>query len=126
MLLSTFVRSSGLLLACSLLSSATVSAQTAVPVPATTQHVAPASLYFLDGLPSDQQTISQLNPRTIASATVIKGEEAIRIFGAGAQDGVVMVLTKRNVRSAAVAEFNRRYDIRPVEAPTPPAVPTKP
>ncbi|RPD49419.1 hypothetical protein DNI29_01040 [Hymenobacter sediminis] len=79
------------------------------------------SLYFLDGVASDQKTINALNRRTIASVNVVKGEAATRIFGAEAAEGVMIVVTKRNVGSAAVAEFNRRYDIRPVEAPAAPA-----
>ncbi|RSK42627.1 TonB-dependent receptor plug domain-containing protein [Hymenobacter perfusus] len=84
------------------------------------------SLYFLDGQPSTQQAINALNRRTIASVNVVKGPDATRIFGAEATDGVMIVVTKRNVGSEAVAEFNRRYDIRPVEAPVPPAPPVRP
>lgn len=80
------------------------------------------SLYFLDGVASDQKTINELNRRTIASVNVVKGEAATRIFGVEAAEGVMIVVTKRNVGSAAVAEFNRRYDIRPTETP---ATPTK-
>lgn len=79
------------------------------------------SLYFLDGVASDQQTINALNRRTIASVNVVSGDAAVRVFGPEAAAGVMIVVTKRNVGSAAVAEFNRRYDIRPVEAPAAPA-----
>ncbi len=84
------------------------------------------SLYFLDGQPSDAKTIEALNGRTIASVNVVKGPAAARVFGAGAADGVMMVVTKRNVGSEAVAEFNHRYNIQPVLAPTPPAPPVRP
>lgn len=84
------------------------------------------SLYFLDGQPSTQQAINALNRRTIASVNVLKGADAARIFGAEAADGVMIVVTKRNVGSEAVAEFNRRYDIRPVETPVLPAKPQQP
>ncbi|SET88803.1 hypothetical protein [Hymenobacter actinosclerus] len=90
---------------------------------AETRTVAAPSLYFLDGQPTDKKTIDVLNRRTIASVHVVKGAEAVRIFGASATEGVMIVVTKRNVASAAVAEFNRRYDIRPVEVPV---VPTPP
>ncbi|AHJ95652.1 TonB-dependent receptor plug domain-containing protein [Hymenobacter swuensis] len=95
-------------------------AQNALAAPA---QASGPSLYFLDGQPSTQQAINQLNRRTIASVNVVKGPDATRIFGAGAADGVMVVVTKRNVGSEAVAEFNRRYDIRPVETPVPPARP---
>ncbi|MFD2784292.1 hypothetical protein [Hymenobacter rubripertinctus] len=95
------------------------------PAAPTRQTTGP-SLYFLDGQASDQQTINQLNRRTIASVNVVKGPEAVRIFGATAAEGVMIVVTKRNVGSEAVAEFNRRYDIRPVETPTPPTPPARP
>ncbi|SDY21782.1 hypothetical protein [Hymenobacter psychrophilus] len=95
---------------------------------AETRAAAAPSLYFLDGQPTAKKNIDDLNRRTIASVHVVKGAEAIRIFGAAAGEGVMVVVTKRNVASAAVAEFNRRYDIRPVEAPvvaTPPAPPVQ-
>lgn len=91
--------------------------------PAAPAQASGPSLYFLDGQPSTQQAINALNRRTIASVNVVKGPDATRIFGAGAVDGVMVVVTKRNVGSEAVAEFNRRYDIRPVETPVPPARP---
>lgn len=96
--------------------------------PAETRIEAAPSLYFLDGQPTAKKNIDELNRRTIASVHVVKGAEAVRIFGPAAAEGVMIVVTKRNVASAAVAEFNRRYDIRPVEvpvAPTPPAPPVQ-
>ncbi|WP_185817003.1 hypothetical protein [Hymenobacter metallilatus] len=105
------------------LAAPTANAQTTPPAPA--QGSGP-SLYFLDGQPSSQQAINQLNRRTIASVNVVKGPDATRIFGAEAAEGVMIVVTKRNVGSAAVAEFNRRYDIRPVETPAPPTPPARP
>ncbi|MCA8832482.1 hypothetical protein [Hymenobacter pini] len=102
------------------LAAPAANAQTAPAAPA--QATGP-SLYFLDGQPSTQQAINALNRRTIASVNIVKGPDATRIFGAEAADGVMIVVTKRNVGSASVAEFNRRYDIRPVETPTPPAKP---
>ncbi|AII52104.1 TonB-dependent receptor plug domain-containing protein [Hymenobacter sp. APR13] len=94
----------------------------AAPAPAPVQASAP-SLYFLDGQPSTQQAINELNRRTIASVNVVKGSEATRIFGEGATGGVMVVVTKRNVSSEAVAEFNRRYNIQPPLVPAPPARP---
>ncbi|RSK43740.1 TonB-dependent receptor plug domain-containing protein [Hymenobacter rigui] len=102
------------------LAAPTANAQTAPSAPA--QATGP-SLYFLDGQPSTQQAINQLNRRTIASVNVVKGPDATRIFGAEAADGVMIVVTKRNIGSEAVAEFNRRYDIRPTETPVPSARP---
>ena len=84
------------------------------------------SLYFLDGQPTTKKAIDELNRRTIASVNVVKGTEAVRIFGEEATEGVMIVVTKRNVSSAAVAEFNRRYDIRPVETPAVSTPPTPP
>ncbi|GGG38876.1 hypothetical protein [Hymenobacter glacieicola] len=104
----------------------TLDIQAAAPAPAARAATEEPSLYFLDGQPSDQKTIEQINRRTIASVNVVKGDEARRIFGAEAGEGVMIVVTKRNVGSAAVAEFNRRYDIRPVETPAPPAAPLQP
>lgn len=105
------------------LAAPTANAQTAPAAPA---QASGPSLYFLDGQPSTQQAINQLNRRTIASVNVVKGPDATRIFGAEAADGVMIVVTKRNIGSEAVAEFNRRYDIRPVETPAPPAPPERP
>lgn len=91
----------------------------AAPAVAPVQASVP-SLYFLDGQPSTQQAINELNRRTIASVNVVKGPDATRIFGEQAGGGVMVVVTKRNVSSEAVAEFNRRYNIQPPLAPTPP------
>ncbi|WP_147320704.1 hypothetical protein [Hymenobacter lapidiphilus] len=90
---------------------------------AETRVVAAPSLYFLDGQLTNKKTIDELNRRTIASVNVVKGAEAVRIFGDTAGEGVMIVVTKRNVASAGVAEFNRRYDIRPVEVPATPMPP---
>ncbi|WBA41023.1 M56 family metallopeptidase [Hymenobacter canadensis] len=81
------------------------------------------SLYFLDGQPSTQQAINALNRRTIASVNVVKGPDATSVFGVGAADGVMVVVTKRNVSSETVAEFNRRYNIQPPVVPVPPVQP---
>jgi hypothetical protein len=94
----------------------------AAPAAAPVQGSVP-SLYFLDGQPSTAQAINALNRRTIASVNVVKGPDATRIFGAGAAEGVMIVVTKRNVSSEAVAEFNRRYNIQPPVVPAPPATP---
>ncbi|MBC6699908.1 M56 family metallopeptidase [Hymenobacter puniceus] len=91
-----------------------------------TVSTAKPSLYFLDGQPSTAQAINELNRRTIASVNVVKGPEATRIFGSGATDGVMVVVTKRNVSSEAVAEFNRRYNIQPPLVPAPPTPAVKP
>lgn len=96
------------------------------PAPPAARQTTSRGLYFLDGQPSDRKTIDQLNPRTIASAQVIRGEDATRVYGAPAGEAVTIIITKRNVGSAAVAEFNRRYNIRPVEAPAPPTPPARP
>lgn len=109
------------------LSLASVARGQSQPVRAAETRAADApSLYFLDGQPTNKKTIDELNRRTIASVHVVKGAEAARIFGATAGEGVMIVVTKRNVASAAVADFNRRYDIRPVETPVVPAPPAPP
>jgi hypothetical protein len=116
----------GLMLAAALLSKPTTAlAQTTSSATAATRSAQP-SLYFLDGQPSDSKTIEALNGRTIASVNVVKGPDATRIFGAGAAEGVMIVVTKRNVGSEAVAEFNRRYDIQPPLVPAPAATPASP
>ncbi|MDU0370637.1 hypothetical protein ACFPAF_09560 [Hymenobacter endophyticus] len=109
-----------------LLLGITAPAARAQATPAAPAQASGPSLYFLDGQPSTQEVINQLNRRTIASVNIVKGPDATRIFGAEAADGVMIVVTKRNVGSGAVAEFNRRYDIRPTETPVPPAKPQQP
>lgn len=104
----------------------TATARPFLVAPTIVQPTIGPSLYFLDGERTDKKTIDELNRRTIASVNVVKGSEAVRIFGAEAAQGVMIVVTKRNVSSAGVAEFNRRYDIRPLETPAVPITPAQP
>lgn len=122
----TFFRSTAFGTSLLLLLGIAAPAAQAQTTPAAPAQASGPSLYFLDGQPSTQEAINQLNRRTIASVNIVKGPDAARIFGAEATDGVMIVVTKRNVGSAAVAEFNRRYDIRPVETPAQPTPPARP
>ena len=115
----------GAVLATAALSLAGIARAQSQPASAAETHAAAApSLYFLDGQPADKKTIDELNRRSIASVSVVKGTEAIRVFGEAAREGVMVVVTKRNLHSPDVAAFNRRHDLRPPAAPTAPMSPS--
>lgn len=51
-------------------------------------------VYFIDGVKSDSLTMSKIDPQTIASVNVWKGEKALAKFGGDGQNGVIDIKTK--------------------------------
>jgi hypothetical protein len=96
-----------------------------LPEPTTSVHQQAAStaenaLYFVDGVPSSEQAMRQLEPSAIASVNVIKGrkfmpgfnEEAFKQdFGAIGGKGVVLIITKAGQDSESLKAFNEKYNI---------------
>jgi hypothetical protein len=75
-----------------------------------------AELYYIDGVKTNKEAVNQLDPKTIHSISVFKGENAQKIFGESAAKGVVSIITEQNKDSRQVQEFNKKI-------PTPPAPP---
>ncbi|GAA4016395.1 hypothetical protein GCM10022408_32310 [Hymenobacter fastidiosus] len=67
-------------------------------------------LYFLDGQPVSKAVVDKLDPKTIESMNMLKGESA-RAFGSPATSEVIILTTKKNKDSAAVKAFNEKYNI---------------
>lgn len=52
-------------------------------------------LLVLDGVPSDLNYLSSLNPNDIENVTVLKGSSGAAIYGPDARNGVILVTTKK-------------------------------
>ncbi|ALD22254.1 M56 family metallopeptidase [Hymenobacter sp. DG25A] len=72
-------------------------------------------LFYVDGQLMPKSEVDKLDPNSIESMKVLKGEDARKVFGDQVVDGVVVITTKANVNSSAVRAFNRK-----VEAAAPP------
>lgn len=75
------------------------------------QALVAAPLYYLDGQLVAKSVIDKLNPNDIDKMNVLKGEQARAAFGDAAADGVILITTKKNKNSAAVAAFNEKHNI---------------
>jgi hypothetical protein len=64
----------------------------------------PAPLLIIDGVPSSQQ-LSQLDASLIAAVQVLKGDEATKIYGAGAADGVIIVTTHQAATAVNINSY---------------------
>ncbi len=51
-------------------------------------------VYFVDGVKSDSLSISKIDPQSIASVNIFKGEKALAKFGGDGQNGVIDIKTK--------------------------------
>lgn len=52
------------------------------------------ALYVVDGIPQKSADMSKIDPNTIATVDVLKGEAATRLYGEDAKHGVVIISTK--------------------------------
>ncbi len=56
--------------------------------------VKPKSLYIVDGKLLPLESFAAIHPSNIKNMTVINGEDAIKIYGNGAKDGIVFITTR--------------------------------
>ena len=61
----------------------------------TIQLIDPKAIYYIDGVKSDSVTMHQLNPKTIESINILKGEAAKLKYGHDVSSGVVEVKLKK-------------------------------
>jgi TonB family protein len=54
------------------------------------------ALWLLDGKEVEKDQVEKLSPESIQSMTVLKGEEATKIYGDKAKNGVIDITTKKN------------------------------
>ena len=52
-------------------------------------------LVILDGIPSDKNLLNGIDPNTIESMNVLKGESAIKKYGNKGKEGVIEITTKK-------------------------------
>ena len=57
----------------------------------------PPSLIFVDGEKKTKKEMDALSPDQIKSVEVLKGDAAIKAYGAEAKDGVIKITTKKKV-----------------------------
>ncbi|AHJ95651.1 M56 family metallopeptidase [Hymenobacter swuensis] len=78
------------------------------------------ALYFIDGVPSSQAAIQQLDPAALQSMHVLKGhkfmqgfdQDAFRQdFGEIGEKGIMLLVTKKGENSDALRAFNAKYNI---------------
>ncbi|WP_048825411.1 M56 family metallopeptidase [Hymenobacter sp. DG25B] len=72
---------------------------------------APEPLYYVDGKLMPKSEVDKLDPKTISSMNVLKGETARKTFGDKAIHGVIVIITKENINSAEVQRFIKKHSI---------------
>lgn len=70
-------------------------------------------IYSIDGIKQEHSefTISNLNPDSIAEVKILKNEDAIKLFGAEAIDGVILITTKSGKNNATNLELEQRLNL---------------
>ncbi|HLX66486.1 MAG TPA: rhomboid family intramembrane serine protease [Puia sp.] len=66
-------------------------------VPKATTYPVPAAgkpLYIVDGLMSDDSSMRQIQPNSVANISVLKGKAAVALYGQAGSAGVIIVTTK--------------------------------
>ena len=92
--------------------------------PAAAQPSGQPPIYYVDGQLLNGN-VNDINPKDIASVTVVKGDRARQLFNTSGSTGVIVITTKANENRADVAAFNAKLNFgnAPAEAA---AAPEKP
>src|SRR5690606_12196626 len=73
-------------------------------------------LYVIDGVPIIGNP-SDINPDNIASLNILKGPNAAALYGSAAQDGVIIIETKKGKSGAISVSFNQTTQVlRPIHS----------
>lgn len=70
------------------------------------------AIYIIDGVNSDKKVADNLNPENIITVDVLKGDNAVKLYGDRAKNGVVIINTKRysaDVKDSPVKEEVMKY-----------------
>ncbi|VBB45644.1 Peptidase M56 BlaR1 (modular protein) [uncultured Paludibacter sp.] len=70
------------------------------------------ALYIIDGVYTDKKVIDKTDPSNIASVSVLKGDEAIKMYGKRGKNGVINITTKKystNAKESPVKEDVMNY-----------------
>jgi len=68
--------------------------------PSTKSKIDSKVVYFVDGVKSDSLSMSKIDPQSIASINVWKGEKALSQFGDDGQNGVIDIKTKQGAKKS--------------------------
>lgn len=68
-----------------------------------------APLYVVDGQPVDASDFAQLNPEDMDSFNVLKDASATAIYGSRGANGVILVTTKRGIKSGTDINYQAYY-----------------
>ncbi|MGC3978912.1 MAG: TonB-dependent receptor plug domain-containing protein [Paludibacteraceae bacterium] len=55
------------------------------------------ALYFVDGVNSDKKVVDKISPDDITTIDVLKGDNAVKLYGDKAKNGVVNITTKKQI-----------------------------
>ncbi|AUP81734.1 DUF4139 domain-containing protein [Flavivirga eckloniae] len=72
-------------------------------------------LIIIDGVPSSESDLSQIDPSLIASKEILKDANATEIYGSRARNGVILITTKAQTSNGNIIEegiTNRRFEIK--------------
>jgi len=58
--------------------------------------IKPDTYIVIDGVPSNQNILTALDPEKIESISVLKGEKAFALYGEKGKDGVILITTKKS------------------------------
>lgn len=73
------------------------------------------ALIVIDGVPSDQNTLSELNPNDIENTTILKGANAAALYGSAGSNGAIMITTKRGKSGKLAVEVNSTVTFEKVQ-----------
>jgi len=71
----------------------------------------PAGIYNGGALPDAGDNLSQINTDDIESVTVLKGASAAALYGSQAQNGVVLITTKKGKSGAITVDYSANYNL---------------
>ncbi len=74
------------------------------PFPTSLNFVKIPPLYIIDGVESTKEVLGFINPNDIASINVLKGEYAFNIYGEKGENGVIVILTKKDSIAVTAAK----------------------
>jgi TonB-linked SusC/RagA family outer membrane protein len=73
------------------------------------------ALIVIDGVPSDQNVLSELNPNDIESTTILKGANAAALYGSAGSNGAIMVTTKKGKNGKMRVELSSTVTFEKVQ-----------
>ena len=71
----------------------------------------PAGIYNGGAIPDAGDNLSQINTDDIESVTVLKGASAAALYGSQAQNGVVLITTKKGRAGAVTVDYSAGYNL---------------